>query len=90
MKQEQMGHSSAPATCKEFCVRKCKEPPKEKTHLITVQLLVIVSWGSLEGNLRAQQACSDPSTEYSPKIQGFMVQVLPKDNGGNFVFRNPW
>lgn len=46
--------------------------------------------GKIGEDIRTQQASSDPSTEYSPKIQGFMVQILPKDNGDNFVFRSPW
>lgn len=71
--------------------RKYKEPSKDrrKVHLNTILLLVTASRGSLDRNIRAQQA-SDPSTEYSPKIQGFVAQVLPKGNGGNFVFRSPW
>lgn len=92
MKREQTGQSPPSVTYKQFRVRKCKEPPKDrrKVHLITILLLVMAHWGRLERNIRTQQACSDSSTEYSPKIQGFMAQVFPKDNGGNFVFRSPW
>lgn len=75
-----MGQSPSHITYRQFYVRKCKEPPKvrRRVHLITILSPVIAKWGSLERSVRAEQACSDPSPEYSPKIQGVLAQGLPK------------
>lgn len=80
VKLVRMGQSPSHITYRQFYVRKCKEPPKirRKVHLITILSPVIAKWGSLERSVRAEQACSDPSPEYSPKIQRVLAQGLPK------------
>lgn len=78
VKLESMGQSPSHINYRQFYVRKCKEPPRvrRKVHLITLLSLATAKWGSLERSARTERACSNPSPEFSPKIQGFQAVAV--------------
>lgn len=78
VKLESMGQSPSRINYRKFYVRKCKEPHRvrRKVHLITILSLATAKWRSLARSARTERVCSNPSPEFSPKIQEFQTVAV--------------